>query len=182
MRESILARAARAAVRICLKPALQPEFSVGTQRVWANIAARLLSVPFGVRFVKAGLAGVPVEKVQPKAGGSSSACALLFLHGGGFLIGSPVSHRSITGRLAKLARVTVYAPDYRLAPNIRSPRRWTTRLPVIASSWSRAMRRSTSRLPETLPVAVLLCRSVFDCVVRELRYQAVLRSFHLGWT
>jgi epsilon-lactone hydrolase len=34
----------------------------------------------------------------------------------GGIIGSPVSHRSITGRLAKLARTTVYAPDYRLAP------------------------------------------------------------------
>jgi acetyl esterase/lipase len=54
--------------------------------------------------------------VQPKAGGVSSARALIFLHGGGFVIGSPVSHRSITGRLAKLARATVYAPDYRLAP------------------------------------------------------------------
>jgi acetyl esterase/lipase len=120
MHESILARAARAAVRICLKPALQPAFSVDTQRVWANIAARMLSVPFGVRFAKSHLAGVPIEKVQPKvqpqAEGSSSARALLFLHGGGFVIGSPVSHRSITGRLARLARATVYAPDYRLAP------------------------------------------------------------------
>jgi monoterpene epsilon-lactone hydrolase len=116
MQVSVLARAARVAVRICLRPALQPAFSINTQRVWANITTRMLSVPFGVRFAKSCLAGIPVEKVQPKAGHRSSARALLFLHGGGFVIGSPASHRSITGRLAKLARVTVYAPDYRLAP------------------------------------------------------------------
>src|SRR6202007_1984453 len=84
MHQSILARAARAAVRICLRPALQPAFSIDTQRVWANIATRTLSVPFGVRFAKSSLAGVPVEKVQLKSGGSASR-ALLFLHGGGSL-------------------------------------------------------------------------------------------------
>src|SRR5215475_11748892 len=114
MRASILARAARSVVRIALKPALQPAFSVNTQRVWANLATRTLSVPFGVRFTKSSLSGVPVEEVQ-KAGGFSSARAILFLHGGAYIIGSPVSHRSITGRLAKLTHATVYAPDYRLA-------------------------------------------------------------------
>jgi len=41
---------------------------------------------------------------------------MLFLHGGAFMIGSPVSHRSITGRLAKRTGATIFAPDYRLAP------------------------------------------------------------------
>ena len=57
MCESIAAKGARIAVRSCLKPALQPMFSVATQRIWANAATRTLAVPFGVRFVKSTSAG-----------------------------------------------------------------------------------------------------------------------------
>ncbi len=34
---------------------------------WANIAARTLSVPFGVRFSRSNLAGVPTETVRSKS-------------------------------------------------------------------------------------------------------------------
>src|SRR6516164_3368535 len=115
MRESIPARLARFTVRSCLKPALQPSFPIPVQRDWVNIATRTLSVPFGVRFSRSGLGGVPTEIVRSKST-AGSAGAVLFLHGGAFMIGSPVSHRSITGRLAKHAGATIFVPDYRLAP------------------------------------------------------------------
>jgi acetyl esterase/lipase len=115
MRESIPARLARLTVRTCLKPALQPMFPVPVQRHWANIATRTLSVPFGVRFSQASLGGVSAEIVRSKSN-TWSAGAVLFLHGGAFMIGSPVSHRSITGRLARHTNATVFVPDYRLAP------------------------------------------------------------------
>jgi acetyl esterase/lipase len=115
MRESILARLARFTVRSCLKPALQPMFPLPVQRHWANISTRTLSVPFGVRFSKSSLGSVPTEIVRSKSNTRSEE-AVLFLHGGAFMIGSPVSHRSITGRLAKHAGATVFVPDYRLAP------------------------------------------------------------------
>jgi epsilon-lactone hydrolase len=115
MRESILARLARLTVRSCLKPVLGPTFPVSVQRRWANIATRTLSVPFGVRFSQSSLAGVPTEIVRSKSN-ARPANAVLFLHGGAFMIGSPVSHRSITGRLAKHTNATVFVPDYRLAP------------------------------------------------------------------
>ncbi|MEM9796604.1 MAG: alpha/beta hydrolase [Pseudomonadota bacterium] len=41
---------------------------------------------------------------------------LLWLHGGGFVIGSPRTHRALTDRLAQVACAEVIAPDYRLAP------------------------------------------------------------------
>jgi len=115
MRESILARLARLTVRSCLKPVLGPTFPVSVQRRWANIATRTLSVPFGVRFSQSSLAGVPTEIVRSNSN-ARPASAVLFLHGGAFMIGSPVSHRSITGRLAKRTGATIFAPDYRLAP------------------------------------------------------------------
>jgi epsilon-lactone hydrolase len=113
MRESILARLARFTVRSCLKPALQPTFPVPMQRHWVNIATRTLSVPFGLRFSQSSLGGVPTEIVRSKSN-ARSVGAVLFLHGGAFMIGSPVSHRSITGRLAKRTGATIFAPDYRL--------------------------------------------------------------------
>jgi acetyl esterase/lipase len=85
------------------------------QRHWANIATRTLSVPFGLRFSQSSLAGVPTEIVRAKSNARSEG-AVLFLHGGAFMIGSPVSHRSITGRLAKHTSATIFVPDYRLAP------------------------------------------------------------------
>ena len=121
MGESIAAKAARVAVRSCLKPGLQPMFSVAIQRIWANVATRTLAVPFGVRFAKSSLGGVPTERVQSKRAAQLSADAILFLHGGAYIIGSPVSHRSITGRLARLTGATVFVPDYRLAPEYPFP-------------------------------------------------------------
>ena len=41
---------------------------------------------------------------------------ILYLHGGGFSVGSAVSHRSITYNLAKRTGCAVFAPDYRLIP------------------------------------------------------------------
>jgi epsilon-lactone hydrolase len=115
MRESILARLARLAVRSCLKPALRPTVPLSVQRHWANIATRALSVPFGVSFSQSSLESVPTEIVRSKSN-PQSAGAVLFLHGGAFVICSPVSHRSITGRLAKHTGATIFVPDYRLAP------------------------------------------------------------------
>ena len=109
MRKSVPARLARFTVRSCLKPALQPSFPIPVQRHWVNIAARTLSVPFGVRFSRSGLGGVPTEVVRSKSI-AGSAAAVLFLHGGAFMIGTPVSHRSITGRLAKRTNATIFAP------------------------------------------------------------------------
>ena len=129
MRESIPARLARLTVRSFLKPALRPTFPVSVQRHWANIATRTLSVPFGVRFSQSTLGGVPTEIVRSKSN-ARSAGAILFLHGGAFMIGSPVSHRSITGRLAKYTDATVFVPIIGWHLNIHSQRRWTMCSPV----------------------------------------------------
>ena len=50
------------------------------------------------------------------APGASSAHAILYIHGGGFVGGAPTTHRALTWRLADETRVPVYVIDYRLAP------------------------------------------------------------------
>lgn len=42
--------------------------------------------------------------------------AIVYLHGGGFRVGSPASHRELTARLAAEAGIQVLSVDYRLAP------------------------------------------------------------------
>jgi len=42
--------------------------------------------------------------------------AVLYLHGGGYVIGSPVTHRELAGRLSRACGARVLLADYRLAP------------------------------------------------------------------
>lgn len=44
---------------------------------------------------------------------------LLYIHGGAFFAGSPLSHRPITDRLARLTGMAVFSLDYRLMPEHR---------------------------------------------------------------
>ena len=44
---------------------------------------------------------------------------LLYLHGGGYVICSPATHRDLAGRISKAAGVSVLVLDYRLAPEPR---------------------------------------------------------------
>lgn len=50
------------------------------------------------------------------APGIDPARRMLYLHGGGFRIGSPRSHRTITARMSALSGAAVLAIDYRLLP------------------------------------------------------------------
>lgn len=55
-------------------------------------------------------------RVYTPRGGPDRLPALLYLHGGGFVLGDLESHDSICRHLARHAGVTVVAVDYRLAP------------------------------------------------------------------
>ena len=61
----------------------------------------------------------------PALWSSSGKCGIdhviLYLHGGGYIAGSPQTHRVITARLSRLTGMRVFAPDYRLAPEAPFP-------------------------------------------------------------
>ncbi len=46
---------------------------------------------------------------------------ILYLHGGGYLAGSPATHRRFIARLTWITRATAFVPDYRLAPQHKFP-------------------------------------------------------------
>ena len=58
--------------------------------------------------------GVPGEMVR--ADGASGDGVTLYLHGGGYVIGSPATHRELARRLSLAAGGEVLTLDYRLAP------------------------------------------------------------------
>lgn len=53
--------------------------------------------------------------------GASPAATLLYLHGGGYVIGSITSHLGLMARLGQAAGARVFAIDYRLAPEHAHP-------------------------------------------------------------
>ncbi len=119
-RESIVAAMLRTSLRVTLKPFLGPPWPFAIQRF--ALAAGSMAMPQDSRakVQKVKLADFPAERVTPKAGGQPRH-AILYLHGGAFVCGSPRTHRSITRRLAALTGAEVLVPDYRLAPEARFP-------------------------------------------------------------
>lgn len=57
---------------------------------------------------------VPAEWVR--APGAREDHAVLYLHGGGFIMGSPVTHRELAARVSTATRTSLLVPEYRLAP------------------------------------------------------------------
>ncbi|MCY4453869.1 MAG: alpha/beta hydrolase [Immundisolibacterales bacterium] len=76
-------------------------------------AKYVFALPEGVETAQHEIGGVPAEVVTPPARGAGT---FLYLHGGGYAIGSPVSHRHLVAALAVASRTRAVALDYRLAP------------------------------------------------------------------
>lgn len=112
------ASVARLLVATLVGPVLRPAVPLAVQRRWAAVALALLPAGRGVRFEHVVLGGVACERVVPYAAGAG---IVLYLHGGGYVLGSPRTHRAITSRLARASGLTVVAPDYRLAPEYPHP-------------------------------------------------------------
>ena len=72
------------------------------------------SQDFHATFTPVDAAGVKAEWVV--APGTDSRRRVLYIHGGAFVMGSPVSHRNITSRFSQIANAAVLAIDYRLMP------------------------------------------------------------------
>jgi acetyl esterase len=100
------------------------DFSMVEQRAFYDALCRHFRKPRpeGVAVVDATIAGptgpIPVRRYAPS---QSDAPRLLYLHGGGYVLGSLDSHDDICAELSDRARVRVIAVHYRLAPEHRFP-------------------------------------------------------------
>ncbi|BCK53497.1 alpha/beta hydrolase [Nocardia wallacei] len=95
------------------------------QRALLDAGSVLQVLPGGTRVHRTTLGGRPTERVtvttNETTGGAAPAAdarpvAVLYLHGGGYTVGSPATHRSLVAHLARDLRCPVYVPEYRLAP------------------------------------------------------------------
>jgi acetyl esterase/lipase len=86
--------------------------------VWLCTAQEALpaNVPLAseVAFEPVRLGGVPCEWCTPR--GRSPSRTIVYLHGGGYVIGSVAGYRDLLSRLALGAEARVLGVDYRLAP------------------------------------------------------------------
>lgn len=121
LKESVAAALMRVALRVTLKPFLGPPFPFVVQRVSLALGSALMPQD-GRAQVQAGMVDhIPVERVTPRGASKAPRHAILYLHGGAFVAGSPRTHRSITRRLSAVTGALVLAPHYRLAPEAPFP-------------------------------------------------------------
>lgn len=113
--QNVIAFVLRAALRATVRRAFQAGLPVAQQRRRLLAATRLTLPARSVSFESASLAGVPGETVSERGRGPESLI-VLYLHGGGYCTGSPLTHRALTGHLARRCHARVFVPDYRLAP------------------------------------------------------------------
>ena len=86
-------------------PLLRPVFAVSVRVEGSG--------PRSVSCLRSDLGDRPSLRFKPQTPGRG---VVLYLHGGGFVMGGLVSYRPLAARLAAASGLTVYLPDYRLAP------------------------------------------------------------------
>jgi monoterpene epsilon-lactone hydrolase len=84
------------------------------QRRLLDAYARMQPLPDGTVVRRVMLAGRPAERIT--VGATVRPRTVLYLHGGGYTICSPATHRSLAAFLAREAAAVVYTLAYRLAP------------------------------------------------------------------
>jgi epsilon-lactone hydrolase len=84
------------------------------QRALLNAAGRVQPLPRGTFTRPLMLGDRPAERVT--VGPTAGYGAVLYLHGGGYTLGSLATHRSLAAHLAREIHRPVYLLDYRLAP------------------------------------------------------------------
>jgi monoterpene epsilon-lactone hydrolase len=81
--------------------------------------SKMFALPEGMLVENIQAGDVPAERLRGR--NTVPGRTVLYLHGGGYAIGSPVSHRHVAAALVEAADATLVVPDYRLAPEHRYP-------------------------------------------------------------
>jgi acetyl esterase/lipase len=70
----------------------------------------------GTRLAFGTVAGRPAEWVRAPRAHNARGRSILYLHGGGYVFGSPRTHRNLCSRISHVAATPVLSLDYRLTP------------------------------------------------------------------
>lgn len=116
--QRLLANTLRASMKTFMKPLFHPRLPTVLLRAGMRLLTTSTLRAAGVRFQPLRLGSVSGELATPAKHGKQ---AVLYLHGGAYSVGSAATHRAITSHLAKAAHASVFAIDYRLAPEHTFP-------------------------------------------------------------
>ena len=94
-------------------------FDIAAARASMDAMTANPQLPEGVEFEKTVAAGVPAEWLAMPA--SDRTKTVLYLHGGGYTLGSIETHRGLGSRIAEASGTRVLMVDYRLAPETPFP-------------------------------------------------------------
>jgi epsilon-lactone hydrolase len=112
---SVRAEIMRLVLRHLIRPRVHANSSVATVRKRMKLLGRLIPhPPRATETVAIDAGGVPAARIVTRA--SRPDRHVLYLHGGGYLFGSPPIYRDMTWRIANGTRARVVCLDYRLAP------------------------------------------------------------------
>ncbi len=105
----------RAVVRATVRPVLRPAVSVPWQRRSLDLLGAVSSMAPRGEHRKEALGGRQTDRLAPT--GADDDRAILYLHGGGYVVGSRATHLPLAARLAAAAAAPVHLLDYRRAPD-----------------------------------------------------------------
>ena len=112
---SVRAELLRLGIRLFLKPGLHPGISVAERRrKLGAYEGWVVRPPAGTTSLELPLGAIPAVRVRRLS--AEPDRHVLFLHGGGYITGSPALYRHILWRFAEACRGEIAAIDYRLAP------------------------------------------------------------------
>jgi acetyl esterase/lipase len=94
----------------------------GRRVLEATSPVQLRLLPKGTVLRRTTLGGRPCERTT--VGATRRPRAVLYLHGGGYTVGSPRVYRAAAAHLAATTGAVVYNLDYRLAPEYPFPAAW----------------------------------------------------------
>jgi acetyl esterase/lipase len=89
------------------------------RRQFNYLSDRFGPVPTDASFEPAQVGPVKGEWVRVQ--GAAAHRLILYFHGGGYVSGSPQSHRTLIARLCSAAQANAYSVDYRVAPEFAFP-------------------------------------------------------------
>lgn len=91
-----------------------PPISLEVRRQGFDAFGLSIPLPDGCRVAEITVAGRRADRIDPQ--GCDTSRALLYLHGGAYILGSHHSHRHLASRIAEAAGIACISLDYRLAP------------------------------------------------------------------
>jgi len=99
---------------------LHPSFEFGpdARPVYEELIAKTPAA-LGVTYDEATVGGVTGWWCRPSD--AVDGAAILYLHGGAYILGSAAAYRNFAGQIAVRAKAVTFIPDYRLAPEYQFP-------------------------------------------------------------